>query len=113
MLLARVAARHLDRQMVPDVLMRTRRTPMQDHRSFDERYANLDGAITVSGARARSAGLIGRHVLLVDDVMTSGATLTGCAHACLDAGAEDVDIAVLARVQKDEFITPYPIQDPP
>lgn len=103
-LLARVAARHLERQMVPDLLTRTRRTPMQDQRSFDERFANLDGAVAVCGARARSAGLEGRHVLLIDDVMTSGATLAACATACLDAGAEDVDIAVLARVRREEFV---------
>ena len=111
-LLARVAARHLERQMVPDILERTRRTPMQDHRSADERFANLDGAITVRGASARNAGLVGRHVLLVDDVMTSGATLSACATACLDAGAEEVDVAVLARVRRDEFVTSYlPSQD--
>jgi ComF family protein len=108
-LLARVAARHLDRTMVPDILLRTRRTPMQDHRSRDERFANLDGAITVHGARARNAGLVGRHVLLIDDVMTSGATLASCATACLDAGAAEVDVAVLARVRRDEFVTPYAV----
>lgn len=103
-LLARIAARHLDRQMVPDLLTRTRRTPMQEQRSFDDRFANLDGAIAVSGARARSAALAGRHVLLIDDVMTSGATLGACAAACLDAGASEVDVAVLARVQREEFV---------
>jgi ComF family protein len=103
-LLARVAARHLERQMVPDLLTRTRRTPMQDQRSFEERFANLDGAVSVCGARARSAGIAGRHVLLIDDVMTSGATLAACAAACLEAGAEEVDIAVLARVHREEFV---------
>lgn len=107
-LLARVAARHLQRQMVPDLLVRTRRTRMQDHRSHSERFANLEGAIGVNPARARSAGLEGRHVLLIDDVLTSGATLAACTIACFDAGASEVDVAVLARVRREEFAASAP-----
>ncbi|GLP87201.1 hypothetical protein GCM10007921_27610 [Tritonibacter mobilis] len=45
-----------------------------------------------------SERLTGRQVLLVDDVMTSGSTLSACARACIDAGAAGVSIVVLARV---------------
>lgn len=83
----------------PDLLLRRRRTPSQDGRNRDGRFRNLDSAITV---HPRGAGYLpGRRVLLVDDVMTSGATLAAAADACLAAGAEGVDIVTLARVAKD------------
>ena len=51
----------------------------------------------VAGAFAPSPEVRGKHVLIVDDVMTTGATLTACARACLDGGAARVDVFVLAR----------------
>ncbi len=84
---------------VPDLLHRTRRTPSQEGRDRQGRFANLADAIVVTPRhRARISG---RRVLLVDDVMTSGATLAAAAEACLAAGAAGVDVAVLARVAKD------------
>lgn len=59
----------------------------------------LDGATRVHPRRR--AELIGRTVLLVDDVMTSGATLSAAAQACFSAGAQDVHILTLARTAKD------------
>ena len=64
-----------------------------------ERADTLRDAITVHPRRADR--LTGRHVLLVDDVMTSGATLAACARACRTAGADDISVLVLARVAKD------------
>ena len=43
---------------------------------------------------------MGKSVLIVDDVMTSGATLQAAKQACLDAGAFNVNVAVLARAKK-------------
>ncbi|MFY9244785.1 MAG: ComF family protein, partial [Roseicyclus sp.] len=45
--------------------------------------------------------LAGRRVLLIDDVMTSGATFSAATQACLRAGADGVDVIALARVARD------------
>jgi len=91
--------RLLDRRTIPDLLTRTRRTGAQDGKSRDERFANLAEAIRPS--RYATLKLAGRPVILVDDVMTSGATLAAATEACHAAGARRVDILVLARVAKD------------
>lgn len=83
----------------PDLLIRTRRTPPQDHRDRDARFRNLQGAIRAHPRRLDR--IRNRDVLLVDDVMTSGATLAAASEACLAAGANRVSVAVLARVAKD------------
>lgn len=83
----------------PDLLLRHRRTPSQEGRDRDARFSNMQGAIRVHPARKQA--LAGRHILLVDDVMTSGATLAACAEACRAAGASDISTLVLARVAKD------------
>lgn len=83
----------------PDLLHRTRRTPSLDGKSAVERVRTLDRAITVHPKR--TSLMAGRGVLLVDDVMTSGATLTACTNACLEAGATEVRVLVLARVAKE------------
>jgi ComF family protein len=83
----------------PDVLRRVRRTGTQDGHSRDGRFANVVGALVV---HPKWVNLVeGRHVLLVDDVMTSGATFAAAAEACLAAGASDVSVLCLARVAKD------------
>ncbi|MCZ7674870.1 MAG: ComF family protein [Roseovarius sp.] len=98
-LLARALARHLGLPDCPDLLRRRVRTPVLDGMGAEARFGALSGAIAVHPARA--ARLRGRTVLLVDDVMTSGATLAAAALACLDGGARDVRVLVLARVTRD------------
>jgi len=98
-LLSAALSRVVDRPHCPDLLVRTRVTGIQDGRSREGRFANLQGAITPHPRRA--GRIMGRHVLLVDDVMTSGATLAACAEACFGAGADAVDVVVLARVGRD------------
>lgn len=98
-LLAREIARSAGVPLVADLFRRTRATPSQDHRSRAERYANLDGAIALSPRR--SGQIVGRAVLIVDDVMASGATLSAATEAALEAGAARVDVVTLARAAKD------------
>lgn len=98
-LLSKGLARLAGLQHCPDLLQRRRATPSQEGRSRDDRFANLSGALTLH-PRHR-VKVKGRPVLLVDDVMTSGATLAAAAEACLAAGATRVSVAVLARVAKD------------
>lgn len=95
-ILAQEVARRANLPCIADLFRRTRRTPSQEGRNRVERFANLAGAIAVT-ARRRAA-ITGRHVLIVDDVMTSGATLRAATEAALDAGARKVSVLVLARV---------------
>lgn len=83
----------------PDLLTRARATPSQEGRGRDGRFANVQGAFTPT--KAQAARMLGRHVLLVDDVMTSGATFAAAAETCLAAGARGVSVLALARVVKD------------
>jgi ComF family protein len=98
-----VLAHHLGRNLglsvCPDLLQRTRRTESQDGKGADQRFANLAGAIRIHPGRA--SRMQGKTVLLVDDVMTSGATLSACTTACLTGGAAAVRVMALARVVKD------------
>ena len=85
---------------LPDLLIRRRHTPGQDHRGVGDRFANVAGALGVNPRRM--AALAGRPVLLVDDVMASGATLSAATDALLAAGSGPGPVAVLARAVKDD-----------
>jgi predicted amidophosphoribosyltransferase len=98
-LLARAVSEEVDRPWCPDLLIRPRHTPALGGKGRDARFATLAGTIKVHPKRRHR--LIGRHVILVDDVMTSGATFAAAAQACLDAGAGAVSILALARAGKD------------
>jgi ComF family protein len=76
-----------------DALRRQRDTPPLGREPGLVRRSRLAGAFRVPSRPA----VRGRRLLLVDDVMTTGATFAECAHTLLDAGARDVAVAALAR----------------
>ncbi|MDX9862676.1 MAG: ComF family protein [Rhodospirillales bacterium] len=95
-LLAHAIGRETGLEVAPDVLVRRRRTPSQGHLGRRARRRNVAGAFAVPPGRA--GRVAGRRVLLIDDVMTTGATLAACARALGRAGAATVDALTLARV---------------
>jgi ComF family protein len=88
---------------LPDALVRRRRTATQGGKSGSGRKRNVAGAFEVPAARAKQVA--GLRILLIDDVLTTGATAEGCARALKAAGAARVDLAVVARVQAAAGLT--------
>ncbi|HYP83422.1 ComF family protein [Variovorax sp.] len=84
-------------RLEPRLLLRTRETTPQSGLDRRARLANLRGAFAVAPARAHR--LQGAQVALVDDVMTSGASLFAAAQALRDAGAAGVSAVVFARTE--------------
>ncbi|MEO1239942.1 MAG: ComF family protein [Pseudomonadota bacterium] len=97
-LIARGVAQNLGLRLEVDALLRVRATPKLDGMTAVERFAKLDGAIKAHPKRVHR--IASRPVLLLDDVMTSGATLHAATLALNSAGITDVSVAVLARVMK-------------
>jgi ComF family protein len=94
--LAKRLGRIAGKPVAVDLLTRTRATIPQEGMDRVARAANQAGAFAVTPRRLK--GLDGRAVLLIDDVLTSGATLSACADCLRGAGAVRVDVLALARV---------------
>jgi ComF family protein len=79
-----------------DILKRFRSTPSQGHQNRKERYHNIRGAFRVTSDKA--AFIKGKRLTIIDDVLTTGSTVTECARTLLRAGAKEVRVITLARV---------------
>ena len=100
-LLAREVARLTGARLHVDALRRVRYTKKLRGMDAQARRAMLEGAIVAHGRRGRALG--GANVLLIDDVLTSGATTDACITALRDAGARRVVIGCFARVLSEEM----------
>jgi predicted amidophosphoribosyltransferase len=83
-------------KLASEALRRVRPTQQQIGLSRSQRLSNVQGAFKI--AADRTADIAGRRVILIDDVLTSGATVDACARALLRAKAAQVDVLVFARV---------------
>lgn len=98
-LLAQALARHEGLPVCPDLLIRQKRTKPMENMSKEVRFSSVKGAISVHPRRRHR--LAARPVLIVDDVLTSGATLAASADACIAAGSGPVYVITLARTVRD------------
>ncbi len=98
--IARPLAKLTGTPYLPDALRRIRATATQGGRSGSGRRRNVAGAFAADPAKVQ-----GLRILLIDDVLTTGATAEGCARALKAAGAARVDLAVVARVQAAAGLT--------
>lgn len=101
--IARPLARDAHLDFVPDALVRQTHTSTQGGKSARGRRLNVKKAFAVTEAGRRR--IKGRRILLVDDVLTTGATAEACARALVEAGARAVDLAVVARVRSARELT--------
>ena len=81
-----------------DWLVRRRATPSQGRQNRKDRRRNVAGAFAVKPGR----DVMGKRILQVDDVLTTGATAAECARVLLEAGAARVEILTLARTVRPE-----------
>jgi ComF family protein len=94
--LARIIERQSGVKVLSEALRRVRPTQQQIGLSRTQRATNVQGAFKVE--KTRQSEISGRRVILIDDVLTSGATVDACARALLRAKAASVDVLVFARV---------------
>ena len=96
-ILAAEIGRRLDRPILRNAILRTRRTGLQFQLSRKGRTENVSGAFAVVPRRLRL--LKGKNILLIDDILTTGATCNEVARLLYDSGAKSVTVCVAARAE--------------
>lgn len=95
-LLAKALSERLHKPYLPHILIRHKATSSQGHMRVAERKRNVSNAFKIQNP----ALIKGKNILLIDDVMTTGATLNECTKILLKSGAKSVSYLTLARVLK-------------
>jgi ComF family protein len=101
--LAHAVARRAGRHVLADALRRVQATAPLGGLNAAERRLVLEDSIEIRPARREAVR--GRSILLIDDVLTTGATAGACTRALLDAGAANVDVLVASRVPNPRWRT--------
>ena len=96
--IGKLLAKHAKITINPNILKRQKATASQGHKNKLSRYENLKDAFLVDKYKNT---LSKTNVLLIDDVLTSGATANACAQTLLDAGAAKIDVLTIARAVKE------------
>jgi len=96
-LLAHAIGRITGKKILADALLRLRSTPIQGHRNRKQRQDNVHNAFALK--RRYGDRLAGKTVVLVDDVLTTGATVNECSRILVKAGVKKVYILTAARVR--------------
>lgn len=99
-LLAQALGRETGIMYGSDILRRHRATPSQGHMGYKARLKNVRGAFSVRPNRLPQVK--GKTILLIDDVITTGATINECCLALQKAGAAAVHVAAIARVVRSD-----------
>lgn len=92
--LARAIGKHLKLTVDHSIAFRNRATPPQAEQPLKERHKNVRGAFECR------ADLSGKNIILVDDVMTTGATVNECSRVLRLHGATEISVVVAARALK-------------
>lgn len=101
-LLARALSKQTSIPYDTNLLLRAKDTPSQGGQSYLGRKRNVAGAFDISSSKPNF--LAGTHVVLIDDVQTTGSTLEACARALKKNGATRVDALTLMRVVRPETV---------
>jgi len=98
-LIAAELSRETGKPAILDLLNRTRATMPQGHLKVGERRKNVSKAFALNPKCDESVK--GKHIVLIDDVLTSGSTVNECTKVLKESGAKRVDVLTLARVVKN------------